>query len=133
MRASHYAKALFDLTENGKITDAVLVERVVATATANGHAHLLPKIARSFERIVAQEEKRRTIVVTGATALSQEDVIKLLKREPYSRALSADHKKVVRKTDDTLVGGVVVRAGSLRVDGSYKRALLDLYQSLISS
>lgn len=133
MRASHYAQALQELTNSKNVDERKLVEQFVETVRANGHAHLLSKIFKSFQKIREREERRQTITVTGAKALSQEEVVKLLKKELFKHALSPSHKKVARKTDETLVGGVMIRAGDVRVDASHKRGLLDFYQSLIST
>lgn len=132
MRASHYAQAFHDLATASKMEEGVLARQFVATVAQNGHTHLLRKILRSIERMVRREEKQYTIEVTSAKELSQEEVGALLKKEPFKHALSSAHKKVLRKTDETLIGGSVVRTSTTKVDGSSKRALLDLYQSLIS-
>lgn len=133
MKASYYAKALREIETSGKIPEAKLVDHFLSTLTQNGHAHMLPRILRSYQRIRSKEEAQSTIEVTSAELLSEQDVQALLKKAPFSNVLTASHKKVIRKTDPTLVGGVVVRSGTTRYDASYKRMLLELYQSLISS
>ncbi len=133
MKASYYAKALREIETSGKIPEAKLVDHFLGILTQNGHAHMLPKILRSYQRIRSKEETQSTIEVTSAESLSEHDVQALLKKAPFSNVLTASHKKVIRKTDPTLVGGVVVRSGTTRYDASYKRMLLELYQSLISS
>ena len=109
------------------------MKHFMATVEGNGHAYLFPKILRSFEGIVAKEVKASTIVVTSAKPITEEKVLALLKKEPFKNALSMSHKKVVRKTDEGIIGGVVVRTSTMRIDASHKRALLDIYQSLIST
>ena len=130
MRASLYAQAFHELVASKKIGEETLVKQFVATVAANGHAHLLPKIVRSLGEIERKEEKKETIEVASAKELSTGDVTELLKREPFKHALSPLHKKVVRKTDPTLVGGTIVRTGALRIDASYKRSLLELYRHI---
>ncbi|MDO8520637.1 MAG: F0F1 ATP synthase subunit delta [bacterium] len=132
MRASHYAQAFHDLVFARTIEEGTLVKQFVATVKENGHAHLFRKILRSLERIMRREEKQSTIEVTSAAALSKEEVGTLLKKEPWKHVLSSGHKKVVRKTDETLIGGMVLRTSTAKIDASHKRALLDLYQSLTS-
>jgi F-type H+-transporting ATPase subunit delta len=132
MRASTYAQAFHELAATEKIEGEKLVKQFVATVLGNGHAHLLPKIVRVLDRIEKRTEDQATIEVTSATALSPEKVAQLLKREPFKHALSAAHKKVVRKVDATLIGGAVVRTGAQKIDASYKSSLITLYQSLIS-
>lgn len=133
MRARYYAQALYDLALTEKGDESKLIRQFVETVAGNGHAHMLPKILKSYERIAEKEARKSTIEVTSAVPLSEENVLKLLKKEPFKNALTASHKKVVRKTDDTLVGGVVVRTGRVRIDASYKRMLLDLYQNAIQN
>lgn len=133
MRASTYAQALWELSEDPKHgKDNDLVRNFLATVERKGHAHLFPKIARSLERISKRQAQRETIEVASAEALSEPEVATLLKSEPYKHAVGPKHRKVVRRVDPTLIGGAVVRTSSARIDGSHKRALLELYQSLIS-
>lgn len=133
MRASYYAKALREIEVSGKIPEDKLVDHFLRTLTQNGHAHMLPKIVRSYERIRNNEEAQSTVEVTSASPMTEQDVQALLKKDPFRNVLTASHKKVIRKTDTTLIGGAVVRSGTTRYDASYKRMLLELYQSLISS
>ena len=132
MRAIHYAKAFHELALSKKVEGATLVKQFVGTVAQNGHTHLFPKIVRSLERTLSREEKKETIEVTSAKELSPEEVRKLLKKDPFKHALSSAHKKVIQKVDETLVGGSVVRTGSLKIDASHKHSLLELYQSVIS-
>jgi ATP synthase F1 delta subunit len=133
MRASYYSRALRLAIKEHPHSEEKLLKQFVETVAANGHTHLLSKVVRSFEKLTQKDEKESTIVVTSATQLSEERTLELLKKEPFKHALSTSHKKVIRTVDDSIVGGVVVRTGSVRIDGSHKRALLNLYQSLTSS
>lgn len=130
MRASFYAQALYELLESRKDDREKLVGQFTETVVLNGHRHLFPKIIKAFERIEARRVKESTIEVTSAHPLSDDDVSSILKKEPFKHALSSKHRKVVRKIDSTIVGGIVVCTGTLRVDASYKRMLLDLYQKM---
>lgn len=130
MRASYYAKALREIETSGTIPEEKLVEHFLGVLAQNGHTHMLPNILRSYERMRSKEEAQGTIEVTSATSMAESEVQALLKKDPFRNVLTASHKKVIRKTDPTLVGGVVVRSGTTRYDASYKRMLLELYQSL---
>jgi F0F1-type ATP synthase delta subunit len=133
MRASYYSRALHALLATAPTSSEKLLKQFTETVVANGHAHLLPKIVRSFEKLTVKDEKASTIEVVSATPLTEAAVAALLKQEPYKLALSPSHKKVVRKTDDAVIGGIVVRTGAMRIDGSHKRALLDLYQNMTNT
>ena len=132
MRGKYYALALHEVLRTSSTKEETLLQHFIETVRANGHAYLFPKIIRALEGIIAKEIQASTIVVTSAKPLADEKVLALLKKEPFKNALSTSHKKVARKTDDGIIGGVIVRTGTTRIDASHKRALLDIYQSLIS-
>ena len=132
MRGKYYAQALHEVLLTTSHSEETLLKHFIETVRANGHAYLFPKIVRAYESIIAKEVKASTIVVVSAKPLTDEKVVALLKKEPFKNALSMSHKKVSRMTDDNIIGGVVVRTGTTRIDASHKRALLDIYQSLIS-
>lgn len=130
MRASWYAQALYEVLLSHKGDENKLLGNFRETVVRNGHAHMLPKIIRSFERIEAKKQKEARIEVTSATALSEKEVSELLKKSPFKNALSISHRSVVRKVDETITGGVVVRTSTMRIDASHKRMLLDLYKKI---
>jgi F0F1-type ATP synthase delta subunit len=131
MRAHHYATAYYELLSSKKIDEKELNDNFLKTVALNGHAHLLPKIISALDRIIRNDRKKHTIEVVTAMPISESEVSKLLKSEPFSLAISPTHKRVERRTDESIVGGVKVRTSGMRIDASYKRALTDLYQSLI--
>ena len=131
MRATSYARALHSALQEHPEREEKLLEQFISVVKGNGHAHLLAKIVRSLERILAKELKASTIEVTGAKSLSEEEITQFLKKEPFKHALTASHKRVERKVDASIIGGIIVRAGNTLIDGSYKRSLLDLYQRAV--
>ena len=133
MRAAHYAEALYSAITDHPNDEEKLVGNFVATLKTNGHTHFLPRIIRSIERYHARDEKSRTISITSSKVLSEQDTQEILRKEPFKNLLSASHKRVERIVDDSVIGGVIVRTKTVRVDASYKRALIELYQSLIRS
>ncbi len=130
MRAAHYAHALEQLLKEHPESETELIERLVVVVRDNGHHHLLSKILRSFTKLHERDEKRNTIEVITATAVGETDIQRLLKSDPFKRILSTKHKHVKRTIDDSIVGGTIVRTGSQRVDASFKRALIELYQNI---
>lgn len=130
MRASWYAQALHEVLASHKGDDDRLVEQFKETVVRNGHAHMFPKILRSFERLEAKKQKEATIEVTSATMLSEEEVSELLKKNPFKNVLQTSHRTVKRNVDETITGGVIVRTNVMRIDASHKRMLLDLYQKI---
>lgn len=94
-----------------------------------GRLDLLPEIAELFELYKAEQEKSVDVEVTSAFALSTEQQDKLAK------VLSARLSREVRlhaTEDATLIGGVVIRAGDLVIDGSVRGKVAKLAEALKS-
>ena len=95
----------------------------------NNRMELLPEIAGLFELYKAEQEKSVDVDVTSAFALSDEQQDKLAK------VLSARLGREVRlhaAEDASLIGGVVIRAGDLVIDGSVRGKLAKLAEALKS-
>ena len=130
MRAAHYAHALYSAITDHPKDEEKLVGNFIEALKVNGHTHFLPRIIRSLERYHARDEKERTISITSGKELSEKDTQEILRKEPFKNLLTASHKRVERIVDDSVIGGVIVRTKAVRVDASYKRALLELYKSI---
>jgi F-type H+-transporting ATPase subunit delta len=136
------ARALFG---NPRVTGAELVDLVSAVATAAGatvdaaarnflallaenhRLALLPEIAVQFEALKAEIEHSIDVEVTTALALTQ------AQRERLSQALAQRFGRTVRlheTVDADLLGGAIVRAGDLVLDGSLTGRLSRLEQQL---
>lgn len=133
MRASWYAKAIYELVETGAMSKEKSVEHVVGVVRMNGHEYMLPKIVRAIERIAQKNAKHETIEVITANELPQTEVSALLRQEQFAKILSPLHKRVVRKVDPTLIGGTIVKTDSERIDMSYKRMLQEIYQNMTNT
>lgn len=95
----------------------------------NDRLALLPDIFAQFELYKAEQEKSIDVDVTSAFALSDEQQDKLAK------VLSARLGREVRlhaAEDATLIGGVLIRAGDLVIDGSVRGKLAKLAEALKS-
>lgn len=101
----------------------------ISVVAENGRLDLLPEIAAEFELYKAEQEKSVDVEVTSAFALSTEQQDKLAK------VLSARLSREVRlhaTEDATLIGGVVIRAGDLVIDGSVRGKIAKLAEALKS-
>jgi F-type H+-transporting ATPase subunit delta len=92
-----------------------------------GRSGELEEVAREFERLMAREERRLTVELTTARELSDEEAEAIL-----GQIARAAGRKVeaTRTVDPALVGGIVLQAGSLRVDASVRGRLERLRQEL---
>ncbi len=105
------------------------VQNFISVLSENNRLALLPEIAALFEQYKAEQEQTVEVEVTSAFALSAEQQDKLAK------VLSARLSREVRLhvvEDASLIGGVVIRAGDLVMDGSGRGKLAKLAEALKS-
>jgi F-type H+-transporting ATPase subunit delta len=100
---------------------------LVQVLSQNRRLRLIPHIAQMFEAMRAEEEKRTGVFVTSATALS--DAQKQSLAAALSKRLGRDVELQLR-VDPELLGGAIIRAGDLVIDGSVKSELSRLAQAL---
>src|SRR5437763_1928938 len=95
-----------------------------------GRAGELEEIAKEFQRLMAREERRLTVELTTARELSDAEAKAILKQieDAAGRKVEA-----TQKVDPDLVGGIVLQAGSLRVDASVRGRLERLRNELVRS
>lgn len=101
----------------------------LSIVSENNRMELLPEIADMFELYKAEREQSVDVDVTSAFALNDEQQDKLAK------VLSARLGREVRlhaAEDASLIGGVVIRAGDLVIDGSVRGKLAKLAEALKS-
>jgi F-type H+-transporting ATPase subunit delta len=105
-----------------------LFANFLALVAEKGRAGDLEAIAVEFERLMAREERRLTVELTTARELTDAEAGAIL-----SQIEQASGRKVeaTRKVDETLVGGIVLQAGSLRVDASVRGRLERLRHELV--
>jgi F-type H+-transporting ATPase subunit delta len=100
------------LDENGR--------NFVTLLAQNRRLGFLPEITALFEQMKAEVENAVDVEVTSATALSPDQ------ESRYAAALQKKLGRTVRlhtKVDQGLLGGAVLRAGDLVIDGSIKGRL----------
>jgi len=99
----------------------------LALLADNRRLSCLPELAQQFEALRAEVENTLDVEVVSALPLSAEQ------KATLSAALAKRFKRQVRITetvDPTLVGGAVVRAGDLVIDGSLRGRLARLQQQM---
>jgi len=94
----------------------------------NGRVVVLPEIADHFEALKAKVENSVDAVITSAAALSaeQETAIAKALKEKLGRDV-----RVTTEIDENLIGGAVIRAGDVVIDGSIRARLEGLANSLV--
>ena len=93
---------------------------LVRLLAENGRLELLPEVARQFEGLRADAEGRVDAEVRSATPLSEEQEQRIAAglRKRLDRDVTL-HCEV----DESLLGGAIIRAGDLVIDGSLKGRL----------
>jgi F-type H+-transporting ATPase subunit delta len=107
-----------------------LLRNFVRLTAEKGRVGGIEEIAREFERLVAVEERRLNVALTTAYELSDDEAAQIVAQieEASGRRVEA-----TRAVDPDLIGGLVLEAGSLRVDASVRGRLERLRRELVSS
>jgi F-type H+-transporting ATPase subunit delta len=105
-----------------------LLRNFLLLLAEKGRIAELDEIAREFERIAAAEEGQIEVELTTAFELSDEEARSILGQIEQA---SGRRVEATRKVDPSLIGGMVLQAGSLRVDASVRGRLNRLRQELV--
>ena len=97
--------------------DEPLFTHFLQVVAEKGRAGELEEIAKEFERLIAREERRLIVELTTARELTETETAAILKQieDAAGRKVEA-----TQKVDPDLVGGLVLKVGSLRVDASVR-------------
>src|SRR5919108_6203672 len=107
-----------------------LVRNFLRLTAEKGRIGEIEEIAREFDRLMAIEERRLNVELTTAYELSDDEA-----RSVLNEIEKASGRKIeaTRKVDPGLIGGFVLRAGSMRVDASVRGRLNRLREELVTS
>ncbi len=107
-----------------------LVRNFVLLTVEKNRAGELREIHKEFERLVAAAERRLTVELTTAYELSDAEAQQILKQIENASGRPVD---ATRNVDPELIGGIVLQAGSLRVDASVRGRLERLRRELLTA
>jgi F-type H+-transporting ATPase subunit delta len=107
--------------------DEELVRNFLLVLAEKNRAGEIDEIAREFDRLVAQAEGILDVELTTAVELSDEET-----RDVITQIEKASGRKVeaTQRVDPALIGGLILQAGSLRLDASVRGRLDRLRQEL---
>jgi F-type H+-transporting ATPase subunit delta len=106
-----------------------LVRNFLRLTAEKGRVAEIEEIAREFDRLVAREERRLDVELTTAFELSDQEAERIVRQIGEASGRTVD---ATRKVDPDLIGGLVLQAGSLRVDASVRGRLERLRRELVS-
>lgn len=89
---------------------------------------LLEEVRNQFEALRAEQERTLDVDVVSAFELTeaQSEALKASLQKKYDREVS-----IASRTDASLIGGAVIRAGDIVIDGSVKGRLTKLVETLV--
>jgi F-type H+-transporting ATPase subunit delta len=124
LESSAKANILADLAGD----DDPLFKNFLMLVAEKGRAGEIEGIAAEFERLMAREERRLTVELTTARELTDKEAHAIV-----AEIEKAAGRKVeaTRTVDPGIVGGIVLQAGSYRVDASVRGRLERLRQELV--
>jgi len=107
-----------------------LVRNFLLVTVEKNRAGQLREIHKEFERLVAAEERRLTVELTTAYDLSDQETRQIVEQIEKASGRPVD---ATRSVDPGLIGGIVLQAGSLRVDASVRGRLERLRRELTTA
>jgi F-type H+-transporting ATPase subunit delta len=124
LESSAKARILADLVGD----EDVLFKNFLMLVAEKGRAGEIEEMAREFELLIAREERRLTVELTTARELTDKEAADIV-----AQIEKAAGRKVeaTRTVDPDIVGGIVLTAGSYRVDASIRGRLERLRHELV--
>ena len=106
----------------------VLFRNFLQVVAEKGRAGELEEIAREFDRLVAREQRRLTVELVTARELTDAEAGEIIGQIEQQAGRKVE---ATRSVDPNLVGGIVLQAGSYRVDASVRGRLERLRHELV--
>ena len=107
-----------------------LVRNFLLLTVEKHRAGQLREIQREFERLMAIEERRLTVELTTAYELSDDEAKRIVGQIERASGRPVD---ATRTVDPKLIGGIILQAGSLRLDASVRSRLERLRRELTTA
>ncbi len=107
-----------------------LVRNFLHLIAAKGRAGQVAGIRDEFQALVDRAQGRIAVELTTAFELTDDEAAAIVSQIEQASGQSVE---AARKVDPALIGGMVLQAGSLRVDASVRGRIERLRQGLVSS
>ena len=106
-----------------------LVQNLLRLLVEKGRGGEVDEVAQEFEQLAAREEGQLNVELTTAIELSDDEARQIVGQ---IERVSGRTVEAERKVDPNLIGGIVLQAGSLRVDASVRGRLERLTRELVT-
>jgi F-type H+-transporting ATPase subunit delta len=107
-----------------------LLRNFLMLTAEKGRIGDVEEIAAEFEHLMAELEGRLTVELTTAYELSDDEAGGIIRRIEEASGRKVD---ATRRVDENIIGGLILQAGSMRVDASVRGRLERLRRELVSS
>jgi F-type H+-transporting ATPase subunit delta len=118
-------EVLAEISEGGD----PLVRNFLSLVAEKGRAAELAAMAKEFEAIVDRAEGRISVELTTAHELTDDDAAAIVQTIEQASGRTVE---ATRSVDSSLIGGIVLQAGSLRVDASVRGRIERLRRDLVT-
>ena len=105
-----------------------LLRNYLLLLVEKGRESEIEHIAAEFDELVARAEGRISVELTTAVELSDDEAGRIVGQIERSAGRTVE---ATRKVDPALIGGIVLQAGSLRLDASVRGRLERLRHELV--
>jgi len=125
--SAEQADVVFSLVKKANIEIPSTLAHFIELLAVNKRLFILPAISTQYEALRALQEKTLTVTVSAFSPLTATQVKRL------TEVLSERLQRVValeQIIDESLLGGAVIRANNLVIDGSVKGQLMKLSATL---
>lgn len=120
-----YAQALYEsLQDTSAKSHDLVIDNFVRTLKDNGDLGSYEAIIETYEQYDKQQRGIKEVEVTTASATVNKSLINDLNK------LVGKDAEIIHKTDEKIVGGVVIRIDDTLIDGSLKNHLQNLGNKL---
>jgi F-type H+-transporting ATPase subunit delta len=106
-----------------------LVRNLLLLLVEKGRGGEIQEVADEFERLAAREEGQLSVELTTAFELSEDEARSIVGQIEQASGRTVE---ATRAVDPELIGGIVLQAGSLRVDASVRSRLERLERELVT-
>jgi len=107
-----------------------LVRNFLLLTIEKKRASEVGEIHKEFERLVAAEERRLAVELTTANELTDDEAREIVQQIEKASGRPVDAS---RSVDPSLIAGIVLQAGSMRVDASVRGRLERLRRQLTTT
>jgi F-type H+-transporting ATPase subunit delta len=104
-----------------------LVRNFLLLVAEKGRIAEIDEIGEEFERLIAREARVLELELTTAVELSDEEAAAVVRQIEDA---SGRRVEATRRVDPDIIGGIVIQAGSQRLDASVRGRLNRLRQDL---